>query len=123
MFEFKNIIDYLSVQIDILFMLKIKDPKKKLTSKLKLFYIYNIILNAKGIDVTSIDASEMLRDYMKWKFSDNVYTYRTQLKNMGWLIDDDSTKGGYNILPIFRTINFRKKYMFEISCTQSLNEI
>lgn len=122
MIEFDNIIEYLSFRLDVLYQLKGKKTLKKLTSKPKLFYIYNILLYLEGIDISGIDASEQLRDLMEWKTTDDVYTYRTNLKKAGWLIDDTSTKGGYNILPVFQQINLNNlviNYNFKITCTNT----
>jgi len=124
MFQYENFKNFLSAQIDILFILKIRDEKLRIDKKLKEFYIYNILLYLNDIDITSIDAAEKLRDLMKWDTSDTVYTYRNQLKKKGWLIEDYTTKGGYNILPIFKKLKDvnQKTYQFTISCNESISD-
>lgn len=117
MFKCKNFEEFLSIQIELLFLLKIKNKKLQLKSKPKKFYIHCIYLHAQNIDISSIDAAEMLRDYMGWMTSDNVYSYRTNLKKTGWFVDDPSAKGGYNILQIFRYTQLptSKEYKFELT--------
>lgn len=121
MFEIETFYQYISIQIEILFELKIQKSNLKIDRKLKKFFIYCVYLNAKGIDITSYDAAIMLKEYMGWKFSDNVYTYRNHLKTKGWLSEDLQTNAGYNVIPIFRNIdldNLVFNYSFTIKCTQ-----
>ena len=127
MFEYRDIIDYLSIQIDILFLTKVRKESLRMTPSLKLFFIFNIILNIKGVDISSIDAAEQLRNLMGCKNCDKVYSYRNKLKKQGWITENTKTKRGYTIHPLFHFESeaelFKEKtYKFSIKCTeQNLN--
>ena len=123
MFEYDNIIDFLSAQIDIIFVTKLRRNGLRLTPSLKLFFCFNILLDLKEIDISSIDASEKLRDMMGCHDRAKIYLYRNKLRNLGYFVTDSNTKGGYSIHPLFRFKTFDdlispKTYKFTIKCTE-----
>lgn len=129
MFEYDNIIDFLSTQIDIIFLTKIRKDSLRLTYSLKLFFIYNVILYLKNIDISSIDASEKLTTMMGCKTPSKIYLYRSKLRKLGYFVEDKSAYGGYTIHPLFRFNNSveallsPKTYYFTIQCIeQDLNK-
>jgi len=104
-YHFKNIREYVGMQLDLLCLLNFP-VKKRLKGKPRKFYVESIILHMIGVNLDSTDAVEHLREYMDWKMSDDVYTYRYKLKRKGWLLVDPKVTSRFKLLPLF---DYREK--------------
>ena len=74
----------------------------------------------------------MARDIIKWKFSDNVWTYRGSYVRSGWIsvnINEDGTVGSFNVwksdrdgcyqLGISRELNGAKKMLEDVVASEN----
>lgn len=113
-----NIEDFLGNQIDFLNSIFVKDNNKKLKRKKKKFFIECVKLSMAGIDFNDISSTEYLRDYMGFKSSDTVYTYKCQLKSMGWMGKSSKKYRTFKLHPSFDFYN--KKLNPEVSYTYSI---
>jgi len=117
MIQVKSLRKYLEMQIDILTCLKIPNENKHLRKKEKKFFVECIILNMQGVNLDAPSTLDFLRDKINLKTTDNVYTYRSNLKRKGWFYKNNV--GSFKILKNFdftqKDFNKAKAYNFIIS--------
>ena len=84
-FNHNNEDNLLSRYIDLFSVLYMKDKKKWLTEKEKVFFIHCINIVSKGMSLDDKNATALIKQNDKFSNS-NVYVYRDKLKKKGWLL-------------------------------------
>ena len=103
MIRINDIRRFLSIQIDIVSILKLPE-KNRMKDKEKEFFIECVIMNMMGRDINDKDNIILIAEKLKFKKMGSVYTYRTYLKNKGWFYKDH-----------FSRFKIRKSFDFTIS--------
>jgi hypothetical protein len=126
--QFQDIRKYLNFQIEM--YLKLVVPHKKFPPRIREVFIEHLVCVIEGMGINSNECIEAVRDRLGFHESNDVWQYRSRLKNAGWFIkiygDKRDKKGYYKLIPNF---NFAEKdlklslhYNFKIEFTGKIDK-
>tara|TARA_R110001606_G_scaffold91769_1_gene204425 strand:- start:1070 stop:1447 length:378 start_codon:yes stop_codon:yes gene_type:complete len=108
--EVNNLNEYFEIQIDL--FTRLICPKNKLSKTLKKFLILMLIMNAKGEDINTRDATIFLRDAMSFQGNEQVAQYKYKLREKKWMIRNyqSAKKSTDSFLPFFTKFKASQKF-------------
>lgn len=89
----------------------------RIKKKEREFMMHTLVLNAKGIDITSTEYVQHMIPRMQLRTANEVYNYRSRLKNKGFLLEED----GKVILPQglnVKEVPAETYFQFKVHCDE-----